>query len=62
MIRGILPKVKIVWGAVHAEVFAQDIVLERKADFVVHHDGEETICELRMRWKVARKTFQVSTD
>ncbi len=46
MIRGALPKVKIVWGAVHAEVFAKDIVLERKADFVVHHDGEETICEL----------------
>lgn len=46
MIRGVLPKVKIVWGAVHAEVFAKDIVLEGKADFVVHHDGEETICEL----------------
>lgn len=46
MIRGVLPRVKIVWGAVHAEVFAKDIVLERKADFVVHHDGEETICEL----------------
>ncbi len=46
MIRAALPKVRIVWGAVHAEVFAKDIVLERKADFVVHHDGEETICEL----------------
>jgi len=46
MIRAALPNVKIVWGAVHAEVFAKDIVLERKADFVVHHDGEETICEL----------------
>ena len=46
MIRATLPKVKIVWGAVHAEVFAKDIVLEKKADFVVHHDGEETICEL----------------
>ncbi len=46
MVRGVLPKVKIVWGAVHAEVFAKDIVKEGKADFVVHHDGEETICEL----------------
>ena len=46
MIRAALPSVKIVWGAVHAEVFAKDIVLENKADFVVHHDGEETICEL----------------
>ena len=46
MIRTALPKVKIVCGAVHAEVFAKDIVLEKKADFVVHHDGEETICEL----------------
>ena len=46
MIRAALPSVKIVWGAVHAEVFAKDIVLENKADFVAHHDGEETICEL----------------
>ena len=29
MIRAVLPNVKIVWGAVHAEVFAKDIVLER---------------------------------
>ena len=46
MIRAVLPKVKIVWGAVHADVFASDIVMEGKADFVVHHDGEATICEL----------------
>ena len=46
MIKAVLPNVKIVWGAVHAEVFAKDIVQEGKADFVVHHDGEETICEL----------------
>ena len=46
MIRAKLPNAKIVWGAVHAEVFAKDIVLQGKADFVVHHDGEETICEL----------------
>ena len=46
MIRAALPSVKIVWGAVHADVFAKDIVREGKADFVVHHDGEESICEL----------------
>ena len=46
MIRAVLPKVRIVWGAVHADVFAQDIIRQKKADFVVHHDGEETICEL----------------
>ena len=46
MIRAALPKVKIVWGAVHADVFAKDIVREGKADFVVHHDGEESVCEL----------------
>ena len=46
MIRAKVPAAKIVWGAVHADVFAADIVLERKADFVIHHDGEESICEL----------------
>ena len=46
MIRATVPAVKIVWGAVHADVFAADIVMERKADFVIHHDGEESICEL----------------
>jgi anaerobic magnesium-protoporphyrin IX monomethyl ester cyclase len=45
-IRATVPGVKIVWGAVHAEVFAQDIVRAGKADFVVHHDGEITVCEL----------------
>ena len=34
-------------GAVHADVFAADIVMERKADFVIHHDAvKESICEL----------------
>ena len=46
MIRAKVPNVKIVWGAVHADVFAQDIIKRKKADFVIHHDGEETICEL----------------
>ena len=57
MIRGVLPNVKIVWGAVHAEVFAKDIILERKADFVVHHDGEETICELMDALKSGETDF-----
>ena len=46
MIKGVLPNTKIVWGAVHADIFAKDIIRQGKADFVVHHDGEETICEL----------------
>ena len=45
-IRKRLPDVKIVWGAIHADVFAHDIVRDGDADFCIHHDGEETICEL----------------
>lgn len=45
-IRARLPDVKIVWGAIHADVFAKDIVRDDDADFCIHHDGEETICEL----------------
>lgn len=45
-IRARLPGVKVVWGAVHADVFAHDIVRDGDADFVVHHDGEITITEL----------------
>ena len=44
MIRAEIPNVKVIWGAVHADVFAKEIVRDCKADFVVHHDGEETIC------------------
>ena len=46
MIRHRLPDVKIVWGGVHSDVFGGEIVRDGTADFVVHHDGEETICEL----------------
>jgi radical SAM superfamily enzyme YgiQ (UPF0313 family) len=46
MIKSALPKAKIIWGAVHADIFAKDIIRLKKADFVVHHDGEETICEV----------------
>jgi anaerobic magnesium-protoporphyrin IX monomethyl ester cyclase len=45
-LRAKLPKIKIMWGAVHADVFAQDIVRDGDADFCIHHDGEETVCEL----------------
>ena len=57
MIRAKVPNVKIVWGAVHADVFAKDIVRQRKADFVVHHDGEETICEVVDALKAGEKDF-----
>lgn len=45
-IRAVDPKVRIVWGGVHADVFAKDILRSGVADFVVHHDGEETVVEL----------------
>ena len=57
MIRAKLPKVRIVWGAVHADVFAEDIIKRKKADFVVHHDGEETICELVDALKSGTRDF-----
>ena len=46
MIRIRLPEAKIVWGAIHADIFGQDIVRAGDADFCIHHDGEETIVEL----------------
>jgi anaerobic magnesium-protoporphyrin IX monomethyl ester cyclase len=45
-IRQRCPDVRIVWGGVHADVFAADIVREGEADFAVHQDGEITVCEL----------------
>ena len=45
-IRAAVPGVKVVWGGVHADVFAREIVRNGHADFVVHHDGEITVCEL----------------
>ena len=45
-LRSRLPEAKIVWGAVHADVFARDIVRSGDADFCIHHDGEITIQEL----------------
>jgi anaerobic magnesium-protoporphyrin IX monomethyl ester cyclase len=46
MIRTACPSAKIVWGGVHADVFAKDILRSGAADYVVNHDGEDTIVEL----------------
>ncbi len=56
-IRARLPGVKIVWGAVHADVFAQEIVRDGDADFCVHHDGEITVCELADALSRGEKDF-----
>ena len=53
-IREGLPDVKIVWGGVHADVFATEIVRDGTADACVHHDGEETVCELVDAWAAKR--------
>jgi anaerobic magnesium-protoporphyrin IX monomethyl ester cyclase len=45
-IRSRLPDARIVWGAIHADVFADDIIRDGDADFCIHHDGEESIVEL----------------
>ncbi|MCP4809373.1 MAG: radical SAM protein [Proteobacteria bacterium] len=41
-----LPDVKIVWGGVHADVFAEEVCRDLGVDFAVHYDGEITACEL----------------
>lgn len=46
MLRKAVPEAKHVWGGVHADVFAREIVRDLGVDFCVHHDGEITICEL----------------
>jgi len=45
-VRARIPGVKIIWGGVHADVFAKDIVRDGHADFAVHHDGEQTVTEV----------------
>jgi radical SAM superfamily enzyme YgiQ (UPF0313 family) len=56
MLREALPGVKIVWGGVHADVFAKDILRAGTADFVVHHDGEDTIVELAQAMQAVSET------
>jgi radical SAM superfamily enzyme YgiQ (UPF0313 family) len=46
MIKAACPTARIVWGGVHADVFAKDILRAGVVDFVVNHDGEDTIVEL----------------
>jgi len=46
MIRQRCPEARIVWGGVHADVFAAEIVRSGDADYAVHQDGEITVCEL----------------
>jgi len=46
MIRQRCPEARIIWGGVHADVFAAEIVRSGDADFAAHQDGEITICEL----------------
>jgi radical SAM superfamily enzyme YgiQ (UPF0313 family) len=46
MIREAIPGVRIMWGGVHADVFAKDILRAGSADFVINHDGEDTVVEL----------------
>ena len=57
MLREALPGVKIVWGGVHADVFAKDILRAGTADFVVHHDGEDTIVELAQAMQAGERDF-----
>ncbi len=45
-LRQAVPGVKVVWGGVHADVFARELVRDGVADFVVHMDGEHTIVDL----------------
>lgn len=44
-LRRLLPKVKVVWGNIHAKVFADDILMSGLADAIVQQEGEETLVE-----------------
>lgn len=46
LVRERLPGVKFVWGAIHAEVFHQEICRDLGVDVVCHGDGEITITEV----------------
>ncbi len=56
-IRARLPGVKIIWGAIHADVFAHDIIRDGDADFCAHQDGEDTVCELVDALAAGEKDF-----
>jgi len=46
IIRQYLPSSKVVFGNIHSNVFAEDILKNKNADFIVFNEGEETVCEL----------------
>lgn len=54
-IKAASPSTRIVWGGVHADVFAKDVVRDGYVDFVVHHDGEETVVELARALESAQR-------
>lgn len=45
LIRGHCPKVKLIWGNIHARVFAQEVLEAHITDAVVHQEGEFTLVE-----------------
>lgn len=56
-VREALPQARIVWGGVHADVFAKDVLRRGMADFVVHHDGEDTVVELAQALEAGERSF-----
>jgi anaerobic magnesium-protoporphyrin IX monomethyl ester cyclase len=49
--RAALPELKVLWGGVHADVFASEIVAEGQADAVVHGEGEEAAVRIVTAWE-----------
>lgn len=45
-IRSLLPKTLIVMGNLHASLFAEELLIERHADVIVHQEGEYTMLEV----------------
>ncbi len=50
-IRATWPELRLIWGGIHADVFADEIVRAGYADAVVHGEGEEAICEIIQCWE-----------
>jgi radical SAM superfamily enzyme YgiQ (UPF0313 family) len=53
--RELLPGLRVVWGGVHADVFATEIVSAGIADVVVHGEGEDAMAELHEAWAAGRE-------
>ena len=45
-VKAAVPGIRVISGNIHADVFAQQILQDGTADFVVHGEGEETLSEL----------------